>query len=233
MGESDLVQRLADVRGRIARAAARAGRRPEEVRLIAVSKTHSVDDVRAAASAGQLDFGENRVQEAQAKIAEIVPRPVWHLVGHLQTNKAHRAAQLFDWVHSVDSSRVAAALGQGALEADRNVGVLVQVNTTAEEQKSGCDPERVGEVLEAVMAQPALRLCGLMTMGPLSMDERDTRVAFQRAAGVREHWRSQLPPGRMEVLSMGMSGDWPWAVECGADWLRVGTAIFGERGVYH
>jgi len=228
-----IAERTEEFRNELQRVCQACGRDPARLRIIAVSKTRSTDEIRQARAAGLLDFGENRVQEAQAKIAEIVPRPVWHLVGHLQTNKAHRAAQLFDWVHSVDSSRVAAALGQGALEADRNVGVLVQVNTTAEEQKSGCDPERVGEVLEAVMAQPALRLSGLMTMGPLSMDERDTRVAFQRAAGVREHWRSQLPPGRMEVLSMGMSGDWPWAVECGADWLRVGTAIFGERGVYH
>lgn len=230
MSIAERIERFRDDLERVGQA---CGRDPARLRIIAVSKTRSADEIRQAHAAGLLDFGENRVQEAQEKIAQVLPRPVWHLVGHLQTNKANRAAQLFDWVQSVDSSRVAAALGQGALEADRHVGVLVQVNTTDEKQKSGCDEDRVGEVLEAVMAQPSLRLCGLMTMGPVSMDERETRAAFQRASELRERWRAQLPPGQLDVLSMGMSGDWPWAVECGADWLRVGTAIFGERGVYH
>jgi hypothetical protein len=206
-----------------------SGRDPSKVRVIAVSKTHSVQEVEAAMEAGLAEFGENRVQEARLKINQVRPRPIWHLVGHLQTNKAREAALLFDWVQSVDSTRVAAALGRSAREADRELGVLVQVNTTSEGQKSGCEPALLGEILEAVASEPALRLSGLMTLGPASQDERDTRRAFELCARLRDEWRSQLPEGAMAVLSMGMSGDWRWAVACGADWIRVGTAIFGER----
>ena len=180
-------------------------------------------------AAGLTDFGENRVQEASSKIATVSPRPVWHLVGHLQTNKAGAAARLFDWVQSVDSARVATALGRAAREADKEMGVLVQVNTTSEPRKSGCLPEELDSVLEAVVAEPALRLSGLMTMGPVTMDEVPTRKAFEWCARLREEWGAKLPPGSMAVLSMGMSGDWMWAVESGADWIRVGSAIFGER----
>jgi pyridoxal phosphate enzyme (YggS family) len=205
------------------------GRDPSRIRVIAVSKTRSLGDVAAAMAAGLTDFGENRVQEARIKVEGVQPRPVWHLVGHLQTNKSHEAARLFDWVQSVDSVKVAAALGKAAREADKRIGVLVQVNTTGEEQKAGCLPAAVATVLEAVLDEPTLRLSGLMTIGPLSMEERATRRAFELCARLRDEWRSQLPPGAMAVVSMGMSGDWRWAVECGADWIRVGTAIFGER----
>ncbi len=206
-----------------------SGRDVSRIKVIAVSKTRSAEEVQEAMAAGLSEFGENRVQEAAAKIDSVRPRPVWHLVGHLQTNKAHAAARLFDWVQSVDSARVANSLGRAAREADKKMGVLVQVNTTSEAQKSGCSPAELASVLEAVAAQPALRLSGLMTMGPVTMDERSTRKAFECCARLREEWGAQLPPGSMSVLSMGMSGDWVWAVECGADWIRVGTAIFGDR----
>jgi pyridoxal phosphate enzyme (YggS family) len=217
------------IRAEVNRVCLACGRDPAGVRIIAVSKTQTAEAVRGAVDAGFTDFGENRVQEAEGKIVQVQPRPVWHLVGHLQTNKARKAALLFDWVQSVDSQRVAESLGSGAREADKKIGVLVQVNTTSEGQKSGCEPDRLAPVLEAVLAQPGLLLAGLMTIGPLSMAEVPTRVAFQLASDLRETWRGQLPPGSMDVLSMGMSGDWPWALAHGADWLRLGKAIFGAR----
>lgn len=227
--EPGIQERSQRLREELATACSRCGRNPQTLRIVAVSKTQSVQAIAEAHRSGLTDFGENRVQEAEAKIREVEPRPVWHLVGHLQTNKAHRAAQLFDWVQSIDSVRVAEALGRAAQEAEKTLGVLVQVNTTAEGQKSGCEPGDLERVLAAVLAQKPLRLAGLMTIGPLSMEEVPTRRAFELASELRESWRRQLPPGTMDVLSMGMSGDWPWALECGADWLRLGTAIFGAR----
>lgn len=222
-------ERLRRIHDELAQVCSRCGRDPKSLRIVAVSKTQSVWAIGEAHLAGLADFGENRVQEAEAKILQIQPRPIWHLVGHLQTNKAHRAALLFDWVQSVDSVRVAEALGRAALEADKTLGVLVQVNTTAEGQKSGCDPGELEAVIGAVLAQSSLHLAGIMTIGPVSMEETATRRAFELARQLRETWRRQLAMGTMDVLSMGMSGDWPWAVEHGADWLRLGTAIFGTR----
>jgi len=221
--------RVRVLRAEVAHVCQGCGRDLSEVRIVAVSKTQGAEAILAAVGAGFTDFGENRVQEAEDKIRLIQPRPTWHLVGHLQTNKVHRAALLFDWVQSVDSVRVAEALGRAALEADKTLGVLAQVNTTAEGQKSGCDPGELEAVLGAVLAQTSLRLAGIMTIGPVSMQETATRKAFELARQLRETWRRQLAPGAMDVLSMGMSGDWPLAVEHGADWLRLGTAIFGER----
>jgi pyridoxal phosphate enzyme (YggS family) len=213
----------------LAEVCARLNRDPATVRIVAVSKQHPASRVGQAIAAGIRDFGENKIQEARAKIDKVAPRPVWHLVGHLQTNKARLAAGLFDWIHSVDSVRVAEALGGGARSADRVLKVLVQVNATAEAQKSGCPPERLGDVVEAVLRQGELELCGLMTIGPESQDEADTRRAFERVARLRDQWREQLGAPAMAHLSMGMSDDWPWALEYGANVIRVGRAIFGPR----
>lgn len=224
-----LVERWQGWRERFETLCELARRDPVLIRVIAVSKTRSVDEIEAARRLGLVDFGENRVQEAEPKVAAVAGSPTWHLVGHLQTNKANKAARLFDWVQSVDSIRVAQALAQGALSAGRDVGVLVQVNTTGEAQKSGCRPEALPEVLEAVLRHSHLRLAGIMTIGPLEQTESATRRSFELAARLRDEWRRQLGSDKMSVLSMGMSGDWPWALEYGADWLRIGTAIFGER----
>ena len=207
----------------------RLGREPSSVRLIAVSKKQPAAAVEAAMAVGIGDFGENRVQEAELKVQSIAPRPVWHLVGHLQTNKAAKAAELFDWVQSVDSVRLAQALGRGAERCERKLNVLVQVNTTSESQKSGCEPEDLAAVIEAVSGEANLCLSGLMTIGPLTQTESDTRRAFELAAELRETWRERLGAEAMAVLSAGMSGDWRWALEHGADWVRIGTAIFGAR----
>jgi pyridoxal phosphate enzyme (YggS family) len=206
-----------------------AHRDPAGIRVIAVSKVEPAKSVRDAMAAGLSDFGENRIQESASKIPQVDPRPVWHLIGHLQSNKAGKAVQLFDWVQTVDSPRLARVLGQAAARAETRLNVLIQVNTTAEGQKSGCEPAELESVIEAVREEDHLSLGGLMTIGPLSMQEGPTRAAFKVAAELRERWRSRLPRGCMDVLSMGMSGDWPWAIEEGADWIRVGTAIFGTR----
>jgi pyridoxal phosphate enzyme (YggS family) len=226
---SSIASSWGELRRRVGESCASLGRDAAAVRIIAVSKVQPVTLIREAVEAGITDFGENRIQEAEQKIPAIGPGPTWHLVGHLQTNKARRAARIFDWVQSVDSARVAMALGRGAEAAGRDLGVLVQVNTTAEGQKSGCEPDELGDVIGAVTSQRRLKLAGIMTIGPLSMEEAPTRRAFRKAADLREAWRVRLPEGSMEVLSMGMSGDWPWALEHGADWIRVGTAIFGRR----
>lgn len=227
--ESGIKARWEVLQGDVARHCVQLGREPVSCKIIAVSKTRSVEDVSLAVASGITDFGENRVQEAEAKIRQVDPPPVWHLVGHLQTNKAARAARLFDWVQSVDSVRLASALGRGAEEANRDIRVLVQVNSTGEPQKAGCSPADLEAVIEAVRHQGRLVLQGLMTIGPMSQAEAETKRAFDVAAELRSLWRQKLQGNHMDVLSMGMSGDWRWALECGADWLRIGTAIFGSR----
>ena len=227
--ESGIGARWCDVRDHVARHCVQLGRDPQSCRIIAVSKTRTVEEIVLAVASGMTEFGENRVQEAESKISQVDPRPTWHLVGHLQTNKAARAARLFDWIHSVDSVRLATALGRGAEAANRDVGVLVQVNCTGESQKTGCPPTDLEAIIEMVQSQPRLVLSGLMTIGPISQAEAETKKAFEAAAELRSLWRQKLQGKHMDVLSMGMSGDWRLALECGADWLRIGTAIFGPR----
>lgn len=229
MSAATIAERWADLQERVAAVCARLGRDPAGVRIVAVSKQHSSASVIEAIAAGVAEFGENRVQEAESKIADVAPRPVWHLVGHLQTNKAKAAARLFDWVHSVDSVKVADALANGAARAGRVLHVLVQVNTTGEEQKSGCAPAELEEVVHAVSVRSELDLRGLMTIGPETQDETGSRMAFELAARCRDDLRGRLPVGTMDMLSMGMSDDWPWALEYGASMIRVGSAIFGPR----
>jgi hypothetical protein len=225
----DLAERWRSWRREFEEVCGRVGRAPASIKVIAVSKTRSVGEIKAAMDLGLTDFGENRVQEAEPKIATVSGDPTWHLVGHLQTNKANKATRLFAWVQSVDSIRIAEALGQSAEIAGRTVSVLVQVNTTGEAQKSGCQPEAITDVVDAVFKQKRLRLSGLMTVGPLEQTESATRRSFELAARLRQEWMRKLPGETMAVLSMGMSGDWPWALEYGADWLRIGSAIFGDR----
>lgn len=220
---------VAALKAEVARVARGLGRNPDDVRIVAVAKLRPAAAVVAAMAAGLTEIGENRVQEAEAKIAAVSPRPVWHLVGHLQTNKAKSAARLFDWVQSIDSERVVHTLAEGARRAERRLSVLIQVNTTHETQKSGCDPGDLEAVIEAVSREPELQLRGLMTIGPVSQEEDETRRAFARALELRDAWRRRLPHGAMDVLSMGMSDDWPLALEYGSNLIRVGTALFGPR----
>jgi pyridoxal phosphate enzyme (YggS family) len=227
-----IADRVAAVRERIARAASRARRRPDEVTLVAVSKTHPPDAVREAFAAGVRHFGENKVQEAEAKVADLAALRaqglLWHLVGHLQSNKARAAAALFDRVDSIDDARTAARLEKGAEQARKVIPVLVQVRLGDEETKSGMDEQGLFPALEILRGLKRLRLEGLMVLPPFSADPEATRPFFARLRELRDRARAEgLLIGT--ELSMGMSHDFEVAVEEGSTMVRVGTAIFGER----
>jgi pyridoxal phosphate enzyme (YggS family) len=218
----DIRTNLERVRERVARAAERAGRRAEDVLLVGVSKTVDVARIRAALSAGLGALGENRVQEARDKIAEI-GRPVpWHLIGHLQTNKVRDALELFDVIHSVDRIDLARELDRRARAKGRTVDAFVQVNVGGELSKGGWPPEAIETAVEAVSALAGLKLRGLMTIPPPVERPEDARGWFRAHRKLAE--RHGLPE-----LSMGMSGDFEIAIEEGATMVRIGTAIFGPR----
>jgi PLP dependent protein len=227
----EIPRRLAEIRERIADASGRAGRKPDQVRLIAVSKTHPVDAVRAAADAGQRDFGENKVQEALQKMAHSADtRLRWHLIGHLQSNKARKAAAAVGAIHAIDSVDLLKRVDQAAGEAGRTVDVLIQVDLALEETKHGADVADVPGIVEAAGACTAARLVGLMLLPPIAADPEDARPWFARLRGLRDRLvDSGAPADRLRELSMGMSHDFEVAVAEGATMVRVGTAIFGER----
>jgi pyridoxal phosphate enzyme (YggS family) len=227
-----IADRVAAVRDRIARAAARAGRSAADVTLVAVCKTHPPAAVREAFAAGVRDVGENRVQEAEAKSAalgDLAPQGLrWHLVGHLQSNKARQAAALFDWVHSLDGAEIGKRLGEAAQAGSRRLRALVQVDLAGEETKFGIDEAQLFAALESLRAVSGLELRGLMALPPYEEDAERVRPYFRRLRALRDRAREK---GLMEGtdLSMGMSHDLEVAVEEGATLVRVGTAIFGER----
>ena len=221
--------RLDEVRGRIEAATARSGRPPGAVTLVGVTKTVREDVIRVAVDAGLADLGENRVQEAQAKIPVVGRERVrWHFIGHLQRNKAGRAVELFDRVHSVDDAEVAEALSRHAVTAGRTLPVLVEVNVGGEASKFGVAPDGLAALLERVAALPGLALDGLMTVGPPVERAEEARPGFARLRELRDGAERRLGLGLPE-LSMGMSGDFEVAVEEGSTMVRVGGAIFGPR----
>ena len=226
-----LQERLAQVRSRIASAAKRAGRSGDEVQLIAVSKTHTPDLLREAIAAGVTDLGENRVQEADEKIGEVGREAArWHLIGHLQSNKARRAAQLFDVIHSLDSVGLAQRLERACQDLQRKeLPVLIQVDLGHEATKSGVTESDLPGLIKAVNACERLSLIGLMTLPPFFDDPELTRPFFSKLREMRDRYLSQSAFGHGE-LSMGMTHDFEVAIEEGATMVRVGTAIFGERG---
>ena len=219
-----LTARIADVRARIARASDRSARDSSSVTLIGISKTHPASLAADAVRAGVGDLGENRVQEAAAKAgaleaAGLIPR--WHLVGHLQSNKARVAAGLFDILHSVDSDRLASAVSGSA---EKPIGVLIEVNVAGEASKFGVAPADAGALAERIARMPMLNLLGLMTVAPQADDPEDVRPVFRTLRELRDAIG-------LADLSMGMTEDFEVAVEEGATFVRVGRAIFGSRGV--
>lgn len=221
-------ERLAAVRRRIEAAAARSGRPSSAVTLVAVSKTIPAAAIREAVSAGVKILGENRVQEAREKIEALPGAAEWHLIGHLQTNKAKLAVGLFDCIHSLDSVRLVQEIGRHAEEAGRRLRCLVEVNVGEEAQKSGVDAAEVRPLLEAARRLPQLSVQGLMTIPPFLPDPESVRPVFRRLRDLRDRLESEgwtLPD-----LSMGMSHDFEVAIEEGATLVRIGTAIFGSRG---
>jgi hypothetical protein len=224
--------RLADVRERIARAAARAGRDPSRIRLIAISKTFGADAVRTAAHEGQVDFGENKLQEALQKRQDLADLPLkWHLVGHLQSNKAKKAAAEFDVIHSIDSVSLLEKIDEAAAAIGRRVELLVQVDLAGESTKHGAREGELRPIFEAARRAAAVRLIGLMLLPPAVDDSEGARPWFRKLRALRDTLQAEgVPASMLSELSMGMSHDYEIAVEEGATFVRVGTAIFGRRG---
>jgi PLP dependent protein len=224
--------RFKEVRSRVEEAARRSQREIESIKIVAVSKTHPAATVREAIAAGATDLGENRVQEAESKITEVGRDAArWHLIGHLQSNKARRAVQLFDVIHSLDSVSLARKLDRACDDEQRKeLSVMIQVDLGHEATKTGVTQDEVVELVEVVHLCENLRLIGLMTLPPFFEDAELARPYFVQLREMRDRFREQGAFGNSEgELSMGMTNDYPIAIEEGATILRIGTAIFGER----
>jgi pyridoxal phosphate enzyme (YggS family) len=227
-----IADNVARVRERIAAACARAGRSPNDVRLMAVSKTHPASAICEAFAAGITLFGENRVQEFAEKHLQLAGTDAeFHLIGHLQSNKAAKAAELFGAVDSVDSLRLAERLNAAAEKLSKNLAVLLEVNVGAEEAKSGFAPDsnELGALLAKASDFPHLQIRGLMTIPPHTEDSNGARPHFRMLRELRDKLTNQIPSVQLPELSMGMSHDYEVAIEEGSTCVRVGTAIFGER----
>jgi PLP dependent protein len=238
-----LGDRVAQVQERIDAAARRSGREPSDVLLVAVTKTHGIETVQAAYEVGLRHFGENRVEEAGGKIASagrILPGAVtWHMIGHIQSRKALDVPPLFRWVHSVDRLKVARRLGESARALEQPIDVLIEVNLSGEESKEGYNLSRwpdnkaqetaLFQEIEVLAGLSGLRLQGVMTMPPFTLDAETARPIFRRLRALRDVLRDRFPALAWPHLSMGMSGDFEVAVEEGATMVRLGTVLFGER----
>ncbi len=238
--EARIRDRLVKVQERIAAAASRAQRSPDEVLLVAVSKGHPPEAVIAAWRMGVQDFGENRVEEAERKIPQVeallaacgdttAHRPRWHMIGHIQSRKAARAVVPYVLVHSVDRLKIARRLNRFAEEQGRVLPVLLEVNVSGEATKYGFRPDEVIQAVEALLALSHLRIEGLMTMAPLVPDPELVRPVFAGLRALRDTLRDRYPEVTWTHLSMGMSNDFEVAIEEGATIVRIGTAIFGPR----
>jgi pyridoxal phosphate enzyme (YggS family) len=234
-GTTRLIDSLSSIYKRISHAAMRAGRSPEEVTLIAVTKTVAVHQIKEAMDAGLRAFGENRVQEARVKIEKLsaaatVPRVSWHLIGHLQKNKAKYAVRLFDLIHSLDSGELAEELNSQAEKIRKLQEVLVEVKLSPEETKHGIARSELPRLLKMVHTMKHLRVRGLMTIPPFFENPEDARPYFRELRELRDTMNeSRVTSHDLRDLSMGMSNDFEAAIEEGATMVRIGTALFGER----
>ncbi|NUM79843.1 YggS family pyridoxal phosphate-dependent enzyme [bacterium] len=237
--ELTIAERIGELRRRVAEAAARCGRKTEDIRIIAVTKTHPVNYLHEAFAAGLTNFGENKIQEAKEKFPLIdsakVTGPITrHLIGHLQTNKVRQAVEIFDVIHSVDSVRLATEIDKRAYTKDRVMPILIQVNTSREKSKYGIDPDETLKLVKQVAEFKNVKITGLMTIGALtastSGDPDKVRLFFKRLRELRDFIADQkIPNVDMRDLSMGMTHDFETAIEEGATMIRIGTAIFGKR----
>ena len=228
---ADIASNLEDISRRLRAAAARSGRNPGDILLVAVSKTVPPDVVRTAAAAGQRHFGENRVQEGLDKIGATGDLQLeWHLIGHLQSNKAKKAASAFAWIHSIDSVELLRKVDSAAVEAGTRPRVLIQVDLAREATKFGADEATVGDIAKAAMDAKAVDLRGLMIVPPIAEDPEESRPWFRRVRDLRDALVSGgIPAANLAHLSMGMSHDFEVAIGEGATMVRVGTSIFGHR----
>jgi len=223
-----LAANLETIRQRIKAACERAGRDVDSVTLLAVSKTHPPETIQAAAGLGLLGFGENKVQEAKAKIPLCPGRLRWHFIGHLQSNKCRDAVQLFEMIQSVDSLAIAQEINKRAAEAAKMMPVLLEVNLAGEASKFGYTPERLLAELKEINSLPRIEIHGLMTVPPWSPDAENSRPHFRRLRELKQECE-QILGAPLPQLSMGMSGDFEVAIEEGATIVRIGTALFGPR----
>lgn len=238
--KNDISARVSVLNAQIDLASQRVNRSDDKVTIVAVSKTLPAERVVEAARDGQFHFGENRVQEAAEKIPMVTEmldkvfvesrKLKWHLVGRLQSNKAQKAAALFDYVHSIDDYKTAAMLGKGAEINNRIIKVFVQVNTSHEDVKGGISEDEVNDFVTVIGGLTGIKVIGLMTMGPLTEDKTLIRDSFRRLRQLRDEFNKRVKcPFPLRELSMGMSGDFEIAVEEGATFVRIGTAVFGLR----
>jgi pyridoxal phosphate enzyme (YggS family) len=226
---STITENLARIRERVARAAQRAGRRPEEITIVAVTKTHPADAIIAGYDAGLRHFGENRVQELEGKLSALANLKVtWHLIGHLQSNKTARAARLFDRIDSLDSLALAQRLDAAAAAENKKLGVLIEVHLSDETTKSGVSEAELPALAESIATFPYLHLQGLMTIPPFLDEPESVRPFFRKLAALRDQLARNLARP-LHTLSMGMSHDFEIAIEEGATEIRPGTALFGLR----
>lgn len=221
-------ERLNQIRERIEKACERAGRPSGEVRILAASKAQTPESIREAADCGLVVFGENRVQEARQKIPLCPAHLEWHMIGHLQTNKARDAVRLFQTIHSVDSQKLLAAIDAAGELTGRAMPVLVEVNVSGESSKFGLVPASVAELLNCANSLKRVEIVGLMTIPPITKEPESARPFFRKLRLLREQLREQTGFALNE-LSMGMSHDFEIAVEEGATWIRLGTVLFGPR----
>ena len=226
--ENDFSSRCEAVRARMAEACRRAGRAPDAVTLIAVTKTFGPDAVREAGEAGVRIMGENRVQEAAAKIPQCIGGPEWHLIGHLQRNKVRPALERFGCIHAVDSLRLLEQIDSFAGALGARPSILLEINASGESSKFGLRPEEAPAVIERALELRHVTLEGLMTLAPATPDPETTRPVFARVRECRDRWEQAFGLA-LPRLSMGMSGDFEVAIEEGATWIRIGTALFGSR----
>jgi pyridoxal phosphate enzyme (YggS family) len=226
--ESDFSDRLTDVKARIAGACSRSGRSPDEITLVAVSKTWPLADLQAAVTAGVTDLGENYVQEAVDKVTHWQgPAPVWHFIGPLQSNKTRQVAELFDWVHSVDRLKIARRLSEQRPASMPPLTVCIQVNISNDPAKAGVAPADVEGLLADMAGLDNLTVAGLMAIPALDLDDTTLRRQYGELKTLRDTLMTTYPD--CKALSMGMSGDFELAIECGATHVRVGSALFGQR----
>lgn len=223
-----LADRIQQVQERISQACFRSGRRPDEIHLVAVTKTIPEDRIIEALQQGLTHLGENYIQEAQRKI-KAIEQGTWHFIGHLQTNKAKQAITLFSMIETLDSKKLAREIDHQALQAGKTMEVLIQVNEAGELTKSGVPPDQVPSLLEEMPSWGGLRLRGLMSIPPYDPDPEQSRPWYRSLHRWQEKWQKQFPDLDLSHLSMGMSHDFEVAIEEGATIIRVGTALFGAR----
>jgi PLP dependent protein len=228
---TDILENLAHIKDRLQIACSRAGRDPQQVRLVGVTKTVAIDRVRQALAAGVSVLGENYVQEARRKIELLADlNPEWHFIGHLQSNKAKMAVELFDWIQTVDRESLALALNREATNKEKSLSVLIQVNVGGEETKSGASPGDLFSLYRSLSKMEALQVRGLMTLPPYCENPQDVRPYLQKLSRLLEQLRQTVErPEQLTELSMGMSHDFEVAIEEGATLIRIGTALFGAR----